>query len=482
MKKFLVWGVGLLAVCAYAENVPTVTFNPSRMGDYSWLKVSDEAKLKGGLITPRLDLRGRSTTIQDNSEPSMPLFPTTTATTITSEGAADTAVLAPGAVFAEKLLDVCPVNPANPSNTPPFCTKPATVTATGGLMRFTSRNPASPSESTIKTLKLNNQMLQYASKATLEELHVTGMQDGTNEFLSREGTPEDTETFVVRSLHANGNTHEWKDLHSSGLVLGGKSIPYPRLVEYYYNDAPGTGDVTLTDSSCQLKWVKRYVAGDEVKAVYVLALDNCNVTEPCTEGTFPYHSRRETCPSGYEGYMYQKQQRVVTCSGGKRIERIEDVGEPDYSWCYLYRYKLFREVRKAKTCSSGEIGTPYCIEMKPQDNPHWRPDGKECYGQSSTWHKHSYCGRTWNKCTCGSRGDVGSKCIDVPSNKWGYGMASSTGGIWKGCYSWGSICWFGNIDVYECVKVSRNTYLSSPNSYKRLSDLTPFTNTSWRGW
>ncbi len=56
MKKIL-WSVAVLSFSGAlwaAETISTVSFNPSRMGDYTYLKVSDKATIKSGLKTDEL--------------------------------------------------------------------------------------------------------------------------------------------------------------------------------------------------------------------------------------------------------------------------------------------------------------------------------------------------------------------------------------------------------------------------------------------
>ena len=78
MKKFI-FGL-LLMVCSFptlAEVVSSVSFNPSRMGEYTYLKVTDKANLKGGLDTPVLNIQsGGTVSMQTDSSSRLYEIPT----------------------------------------------------------------------------------------------------------------------------------------------------------------------------------------------------------------------------------------------------------------------------------------------------------------------------------------------------------------------------------------------------------------------
>ena len=72
MKKLFYVFLLLLgpSLCVHgAETVSSVSFNPSRMGEYTYLKVADKANLKGGLKTPQMNVSvgGTVSVYPDNS-------------------------------------------------------------------------------------------------------------------------------------------------------------------------------------------------------------------------------------------------------------------------------------------------------------------------------------------------------------------------------------------------------------------------------
>ncbi len=74
MKKLSFFIMLLCAVTCYGEIVSEVSFNPSRMGDYNYLKVADKATLVGGLETDYLNIRSNGTVTLKNSASSSATF------------------------------------------------------------------------------------------------------------------------------------------------------------------------------------------------------------------------------------------------------------------------------------------------------------------------------------------------------------------------------------------------------------------------
>ena len=61
MKKLLIAGALFLACPLAAEMISAVSYNPSRMGDYVYLKVADKANLKGGIEANTMTVRSGGT-------------------------------------------------------------------------------------------------------------------------------------------------------------------------------------------------------------------------------------------------------------------------------------------------------------------------------------------------------------------------------------------------------------------------------------
>jgi len=61
MKKIIVFILSLSALPVSAEIVSQIGFNPSRLGEYQFLKIVKDANLRGGLLTKELDINGKET-------------------------------------------------------------------------------------------------------------------------------------------------------------------------------------------------------------------------------------------------------------------------------------------------------------------------------------------------------------------------------------------------------------------------------------
>lgn len=95
MKKLSFFIMLLCAVTCYGEIVSEVSFNPSRMGDYNYLKVANKATLVGGLETDYLNIRSNGTVTLKNSASSSATFQVNNQII----GEADTKISFPNAAF-----------------------------------------------------------------------------------------------------------------------------------------------------------------------------------------------------------------------------------------------------------------------------------------------------------------------------------------------------------------------------------------------
>lgn len=95
MKKLSFFIMLLCAVTCYGEIVSEVSFNPSRMGDYNYLKVANKATLVGGLETDYLNIRSGDTVTLKNSTSTSATFKVVNQII----GEADTEISYPNAAF-----------------------------------------------------------------------------------------------------------------------------------------------------------------------------------------------------------------------------------------------------------------------------------------------------------------------------------------------------------------------------------------------
>ena len=95
MKKLSFFIMLLCAVTCYGEIVSEVSFNPSRMGDYNYLKVANKATLVGGLETDYLNIRSGNTVTLKNSTSTSATFKVVNQII----GEADTEISYPNAAF-----------------------------------------------------------------------------------------------------------------------------------------------------------------------------------------------------------------------------------------------------------------------------------------------------------------------------------------------------------------------------------------------
>jgi len=274
----LFW-LGVLACAALpvaAESVSAVSFNPSRLGNYEYLKVSGSAKLPGGLKTPRLDVNSKGTvTIQS---------PGTTFVVNSITGAGSNLNF-PNAVIYGSGTAPASYTPQATNLAAPSGVTPVPLAVTGGTLKFTENSYLNGVDG--NGLLLNGNLYQYAQKLYVSDLEVNNIQP--DDVLHNAGVPLLNSAMDLRSS-------------TPGFTLGNVDIVYPSAVWFKDSDEAANKyrtSVDLTNSNCQLAWVKRKISNTE-KYVYVLALKNCDVT--CSAGEPEYTDQLEDCGNILEGY------------------------------------------------------------------------------------------------------------------------------------------------------------------------------------
>ena len=229
MKKlFYVFVLLAGSVSLYAaETVSSVSFNPSRMGDYTYLKVANKATLKGGLKTPEMNISvGGTISAEYSPNDSSRVYVINQVM-----GNPTSAIDMEQAVFhgnmAAQYTGYKSESSLLPAGLLPL------VTIYGGNQTYLN-------DSYIQTLDAVNMLRQRAGELKSTALSVLGSGGGT------------------ASLYNGGSTY--------GLLLAGNDIPEP------------TGSHTNTGkdlSNCTLVWEKRKTSTTPAKEVWLLALKDC---------------------------------------------------------------------------------------------------------------------------------------------------------------------------------------------------------------
>ena len=246
MKHFLVAVLLCVAVTAPAEIISAVSYNPSRMGDYVYLKVADKANLKGGIESNTMTVRSGGTV--SASSPNLNYdVPAVVGASGSTLDMPNTAIHGSAAHTYNNYQSVNTGTPSALLNN---------VYVNGG--QTTVKN-----DSYISTLDAVNRLKQKAGTLRASKLSVSGSEDA--------------------SLYDGATT--------DGFTLAGNDIPQPT------SSHVNTGAAL---SNCTLKWEER-VTSDNQK-VKLLALTNCGgtttpSTDDCSNATYKASHKSECCPS-----------------------------------------------------------------------------------------------------------------------------------------------------------------------------------------
>ena len=235
------------AVNAPAEIISAVSYNPSRMGDYVYLKVADKANLKGGIEANTMTVRsgGTVSASSPNLNYNVPAVVGESGSTLDMP---NTAIHGAAANTYDNYQAVNTGTPNALLNN---------VYVNGG--QTTVKN-----DSYISTLDAVNRLKQKAATLRANKLSVSGSEDA--------------------SIYDGATT--------DGFTLAGNDIPQPT------SSHVNTGSAL---SNCQLAWEER-VTSDNQK-VKLLALTNCNgattpstpETDPCEDNVYKVDHKSECC-------------------------------------------------------------------------------------------------------------------------------------------------------------------------------------------
>ena len=235
------------AVNAPAEIISAVSYNPSRMGDYVYLKVADKANLKGGIEANTMTVRSGGTV----SASSPNLNYNVPAVVGESGSALDMPNTAIHGAAANTYDNYQAVNTGTP-------------TALLNNVYVNGGKTTVKSDSYISTLDAVNRLKQKAATLRANKLSVSGSEDA--------------------SLYDDATT--------DGFTLSGNDIPQPT------SSHVNTGAAL---SNCTLKWEERVTSNNQ--KVKLLALANCNgattpstpETDPCEDNIYKVDHKSECC-------------------------------------------------------------------------------------------------------------------------------------------------------------------------------------------
>ena len=238
----------LSASALSAEVIESVSFNPSRFGQYERLTVSEEADLKGGLSTTNLNVMSAGAVSMTVSKPlaDKTAFYVPTVDAIEGNGVSLT-----NACFSGSGAD-CRNYDASSATLPNTTDQPLVISSQSGEGSFER-------DSFMNRVTTLTDMLQVkAQEIRLNQLTVYGKE--------------------------NQNPYTYSGSGLKGVKLGGNDIPAP--VRGYTSEKDGVTSKTL--SNCELAWEERNTVQKEGKydTYKVLVLRNCDSqggTNPATE-------------------------------------------------------------------------------------------------------------------------------------------------------------------------------------------------------
>ena len=310
-------------VNAPAEIISAVSYNPSRMGDYVYLKVADKANLKGGIESNTMRVRSGGTVSASS--------PNLNYDVPTVVGASGSTLDMPNTVIhgsaANTYNNYQSVNTGMPS------ALLNNVYVNGG--QTTVKN-----DSYISTLDAVNRLKQKAATLRANKLSVSGSEDA--------------------SLYDGATT--------DGFTLAGNDIPQPT------SSHVNTGAAL---SNCTLKWEERTTSDNQ--KVKLLALANCGGTTPstgdCSNATYKASHKSECCPSApqTDTVCYQKLYKWVSTN-------TTNHNDPDGSDCKIGNecFSLDSKCDSLLGCHNYSAGQGQlerdcvCRELKCQDSGEYK--------------------------------------------------------------------------------------------------------------
>lgn len=253
MKKLFVLAALLCALPAGAELVSEVSFNPSRLGKYEFLKVSGPTRLDGGLQIEQdgaLRLSSAGTIdwvfVSSGTASSAPSY---TIAQVTSDGSGESAVLMPNTIFLKANQQpgyIQNYNASAASVEPQYLI--SKVELGGG-------NTAFEQSSYVQRLQADSEVHLYADKINIHNtttpaaFYVNGSDNSS-------GSPGPTNfTYYDKPTYNNNEIDFSAQSRTAPFVLDNVGIsPYPPI---------GSNDGCAVNQQVVLKWSKRYACTTE---------------------------------------------------------------------------------------------------------------------------------------------------------------------------------------------------------------------------
>ena len=251
MKKLWVLLLLGLSFPAGAEIVSTISYNPARMGQYDYLKVSKEAVFKGGLeVSTDLNVNSSGTVEMEwDASNANKIYNVDTVT-----GGANTAVEMPNTTFRGE--------------------------ATSNASAYNAANPTAPDNASVTVDLQGGSLSATNNDSYVHELNGTNYQHYTNNLnantLTIEGNGGNSVGLTQEDGTYGGST-------TYGFHLAGVDIPYPTG-----SFVQKTGTTALSTTS-RLCWVPRCTKGGKVALVLSLVNTSCpasNSNISCTDSDF----------------------------------------------------------------------------------------------------------------------------------------------------------------------------------------------------
>ena len=290
------------AVNAPAEMISAVSYNPSRMGDYVYLKVADKANLKGGIEANTMTVRSGGTV--SASSPNLNYnVPAVVGESGSMLDMPNTAIHGAAANTYDNYQAVNTGTPTALLNN---------VYVNGGTT--TVKN-----DSYSATLDAVNRLKQKAATLRANKLSVSGSEDA--------------------SLYDDATT--------DGFTLSGNDIPQPT------SSHVNTGAAL---SNCTLKWEERVTSNNQ--KVKLLALTNCGGTTPstgdCSNATYKAAHKSECCPSAAK--------TDTVCWTSKKEYVLEKINPCSCTPCAMMAFPSDPSIEE-KMCGFGAKADPcHCIK------------------------------------------------------------------------------------------------------------------------
>lgn len=243
MKKIIIFILALAALPAAAEIVSEISFNPSRLGEYKFLKIAKDANFRGGLVTKNLNIKAQNTVSIQSKDINNSTVTITAKELKRSAADKNVSVNMSNATFQKSDIEGIP-----------------SILLGGGTLDFDNNN-----RSYISTICGKNASASCDQNTVAEKMDLILNSGGT---LNTSNTVKIARPDAIADLSIDGSTVK-------GLLLAGNDIPNFRrqASDYHCNTStcqhPGSTDLSSI-SGGTLRFVQRTTRANKI--VRVLAI------------------------------------------------------------------------------------------------------------------------------------------------------------------------------------------------------------------